>query len=209
MIKSRTRRWLAAGVLVLVSASSIALFDPFSAPPTDPQYAPACGPLPPCATPPGQWDLLSTTRTSIPTAKPGGISVDQAWTLSVGRPDVSIVVMDSGVNYDHVDLRNQIWLNRGELPVPNGVACAAPAGDAWDCNNDGFFNVQDYAGDSRITDAILPGVLSRSDLAVFADGMDNDGNGYADDISGYDMDDGDADEYDHRDFGHEIGRAHV
>ncbi len=202
----QTRRLLAALAVVSVSASSLALFQPFTAPPTDPQYAPACGPAPPCTVPPGQWDLRSDTRTSIPTSKPSGISVDLAWARSAGRPDVSIVVMDSGVNYDHVDLRNQIWLNRGELPVPNGAACISPRPDPYDCNNDGVFNVKDYTGDSRITDVILTGVLSRSDLRVFEDGIDTDGNGYVDDISGYDMDDGDPDEYDHRDFGHGTGR---
>lgn len=205
-LENPKHRWVGGLSLIAVSLTSAALLSPFSEPPTDPQYAPACGPVPPCTVPPGQWNLRSDTRTTLATNKPGGISVDLAWSLSVGRPDVSAVVMDSGVNYDHVDLRNQIWLNRGELPAPNGAACVSPRPDAYDCNNDGVFNMLDYTGDSRITDAILPGDLTRSDLKVFEDGVDSDGNGYVDDISGYDMDDGDPDEYDHRDFGHGTGR---
>ncbi len=110
--------------------------------PNDPLYAPACANAPgPCTVPPGQWDLRSDVRTQPPTSHPSGISVDLVWqTLSVGRPDVVSVVFDTGVNYDHVDLRNQIWLNRGELPAPNAACPARNPNDAHDCDGDGIFN---------------------------------------------------------------------
>jgi len=38
---------------------------------------------------------------------------------------------------------------------------------------------------------------------------DNDGNGYIDDLSGWDADDDDGDEFDHRYFGHGTGRAGI
>lgn len=193
----------------------------FTGPPTDPLYTeqPAGTPCqrapgqplpsPTCIDPPGQWSMFSFSPTSPQTDEPSGISADLAWLITAGRPDVEAVVFDSGVNYDHADLRNQIWLNRGELPTPDAACPSRNPGDAYDCDGDGIFNIKDYAGDSRITDTLLPGVLSRSDLRVFEDGIDGDGNGYVDDISGFDFDDVDGDEYDHRDFGHGTGRNGV
>src|SRR5262249_53326831 len=116
---------------------------------------------------------------------------------------------DTGVNYDHEDLRNKIWLNRGELPVPEGPCCAPPAGDPHDCNADGVFNVRDYACDARVSDSNGDGALDRGDLRVFVDGVDNDHNGYVDDLSGWDADDDDGDEFDQRYFGHGTGRAGI
>lgn len=204
-------RWVL--VFSFAAAGAWALEEKFTADPTDPLYPPTANSQgcsvpgsPTCIDPPGQWDLFSFSPTVPATAHPSGISVDRAWRVTTGRPDVEVAVFDTGVNYDHVDLRNQIWLNRGELPRPAGPDCAAPASDPYDCNNDGVFNVRDYQGDARITDTLLPGTLSRSDLRVFEDGVDGDGNGYVDDISGFDFDDVDGDEYDHRDFGHGTGR---
>jgi len=214
----RRRSWL--GFVALAALVAWAADDQFGAhldaDPADPLYprtanSQGCSVAgsPTCIDPPGQWDMFSYSPTVPATPHPSGISADLAWRKTTGRPDVEAVVFDSGVNYDHPDLRNQIWLNRGELPAPNGATCAPPASDAHDCDGDGAFSVKDYTGDTRLTDAILPGVLSRSDLRVFENGVDDDGNGYVDDISGFDFDDVDGDEYDHRDFGHGTGRNGV
>jgi len=201
---SGTRVAVGTTAAVVTLAMAVLAFPP--APPNDPNYAPAPCPLDPsCTTPTGQWNLFSFTPNFPPTPHASGISADLAWDLGLGRPDTVVAILDSGVNYDHADLRTKIWLNRGELPVPNG-ACAAPPGDPHDCNGDGGFDVDDYSGDSRLADVILPGYLSRSDLRVFADGADDDGNGFVDDLSGWDADDDDGDEYDHRAFGHGTGR---
>jgi hypothetical protein len=156
--------------------------------------------------PTGQWNLFSFWPNNPPAFHASGMSVDLAWDVTTGDPDVVIVVLDTGVNYDHEDLRRKIWLNRGELPPPNGGSCAPPAGDPHDCNADGAFTIEDYAGDSRITDTLLPGILSRSDLRVFEDGVDDDANGFADDISGWDARDGDHDEFRTNGDGHGTGR---
>jgi subtilisin family serine protease len=197
------------GALLLAASLADATFPPDQ--PNDPLYAqdPDCPPAlprPDCAGVSGQWNLFSFWPNNPPPKHPSGISADLAWNVTLGRPDVTAVVLDTGVNYDHEDLRNKIWLNRGELPVPNGAACAPPPGDAYDCNNDGAFNVLDYAGDSRITNTILPAFLSRSDLRVFEDGVDGDGNGFVDDISGWDSRDSDGDEYRTNGDGHGTGR---
>lgn len=50
-----------------------------------------------------------------------------------GSPDVVVAVIDTGVDYNHVDLRNNIWVNTGEIPG-NGI------------DDDGNGYVDDYYG---------------------------------------------------------------
>ncbi len=194
--------------LAVVAAALAATFPMM--PPNDPLYAPAqCPPATSCNGPTGQWNLLSTNDNVPTTTGASGISADLAWQVTTGRPDTIIAVLDSGVDYDHEDLRHKIWLNRGELPVPTGACCHAPVADPWDCNNDGVFNVLDYACDPGVTDTNADGVIDRGDLRVFADGLDNDGDGYVDDLSGWDAANDDGDEFDDRYFGHGTGRAGI
>src|ERR1051325_6004293 len=195
--------------LALVAATLALAAFPMMAP-DDPLYAPdTCPPATTCNGPTGQWNLLSTNDNVPFTTGASGISADLAWQVTSGRSDTVIAILDSGVNYDHEDLRNKIWLNRGELPVPAGPCCAPPPGDAWDCNADGVFNVQDYACDARVTDSNGDGALDRGDLRVFVNGLDDDNDGYVDDLSGWDADDDDGDEFDHRYFGHGTGRVGI
>jgi MYXO-CTERM domain-containing protein len=148
-----------------------------------------------------------------------GMHADRAWQITTGDRRVVIAILDSGVYWSDPDYVNQLWLNRGELPPPD-EACrtAAYAGDPWDANGDGFFNVQDYtteAGhatpktscDPRVTDANGNGMIDPQDLIqAFSDGVDDDGNGYVDDISGWDFMDDDNDAYDATRYGHGNGQ---
>ena len=43
-----------------------------------------------------------------------------AWTIARGTRDVVIAVLDSGIDYNHPDLRGNIWLNPGEV-CPDGI----------------------------------------------------------------------------------------
>src|SRR2546428_2854329 len=210
MQNARPSRIVLFAVVALV-VTSLALASFPTTPPNDPLYAPAtCPPMTTCNGPTGQWNLLSSNDNVPTTTGASGVSADLAWQVTPGRPDVVVAILDSGVNYDHEDLRNKIWLNRGELPVPMGACCAgAPVSDPWDCNADGVFNVQDYACDARVTDSNGDGALDRGDLRVFVNGLDDDDDGYVDDLSGWDADDDDGDEFDHRYFGHGTGRAGI
>lgn len=70
------------------------------------------------------------------------INAFNAWDVSVGSNDVVVAVMDTGIDLDHPDLVDNIWVNKGEVP---------------------------------------------------GDGIDNDGNGYVDDVNGYDFINSDSD----------------
>ena len=82
-------------------------------------------------------------------ANDADIDAPEAWDLSTGGASTVVGVIDTGVDYNHPDLKDNMWVNPGEV-----------------------------AGDK----------------------LDNDGNGYVDDIHGYDFVNNDADPMD--DHGH-------
>ena len=158
-----------------------------------------------------------------------GFNASGAWKLDRGRPDSVIAILDTGIKWDRSELRTQIHLNKGELPVPNhnratpvsdassvpGGSCAQMA-DAYDANGDGAFNVLDYVCDDRVaTNAGAhgdPNLLDAEDLIkTFSDGTDADANGFVDDIAGWDFFDNDNDPYDASSYfaaaNHGSGRA--
>ena len=138
-----------------------------------------------------------------------GFSLDRAWQRTTGRDDVIIAVLDSGIRWQHRDLVEKLYLNAGELPLPEGS-------ERYDANADGIFNIADYAGDPRVGDRNSNGQLDPQDLILaFSDCKDDDENGYPDDICGYDFFSGghcgfagaDNDPADDTDFGHGSGIA--
>jgi hypothetical protein len=156
----------------------------------------------------------NTTAGRNPLGQVSGVSVDRAWKRSTGRPDVEIAILDTGIRWSNGQLRKKVALSEGELPAPQTTGGAACAQD--DCNGDGAFDVDDFANDPRVAvtagNAESDGVLDASDLiAVFSDGSDADGNGYVDDIAGWDFFDDDNDPYDASSYSsasnHGSGRA--
>jgi Subtilase family len=159
-----------------------------------------------------------------------GFNAAGAWKLDRGRPDVAIAILDTGIKWDNESLRTQIHLNRGELPPPNHGRSTAisdpgsvPGGNcsnltsAYDANGDGSFNVLDYVCDSRVS-LSWPGrhgpsgALTAEDLIhAFSDGVDDDHNGFVDDVAGWDFFDNDNDPYDASSYfaaaNHGTGRA--
>jgi len=97
-----------------------------------------------------QWGLKNTGWNGGPIWRLGkkgeDINAEKAWGLSRGRSTIKIAVIDTGVDYDHPDLKNNILMNEAEF---NGT-----------------------------------------------DGVDDDGNGYVDDVFGYDFANNDADPMD-------------
>src|SRR2546421_5034993 len=163
-----------------------------------------------------------------PLTRPGngqisGVRADRAWEVAIpghpeastiGIPDAVIAILDTGIVWQDQELRLRVHLNRGELPLPehaDGSTCSQ-----YDCNGDGAFNVDDYAEDPRVDASAGPngidGVIDAEDLIVtFSNGHDDDGNGYVDDIAGWDFFDDDNDPYDASSYSsahhHGTGRA--
>lgn len=97
------------------------------------------------------WGLQNTGQTVNGTTGTAGADVHatEAWDLTTGSSSVVIAVLDSGVDYNHPDLKDNIWTNPGE---------------------------------------------------VAGNGIDDDGNGYVDDVRGWNFADNDNDPMDS--FGH-------
>lgn len=47
------------------------------------------------------------------------ISMFRAWDLAVGRPEIVVAVLDTGIDLTHPDLAPAIWVNQGEIPGNN------------------------------------------------------------------------------------------
>ncbi len=138
-----------------------------------------------------------------------GLWTDQAWRTTTGRIDVIVAVLDSGIEWDEEGLLRKHWLNEDELPLPYWDGAEAQDHDA---NGDGIFNIDDWMEDERV--AMDAGVdasdhlLDPSDLIrTFSDGIDDDENGFVDDIAGWDFMWNDNDPYDDTRYGHGTGEA--
>jgi len=95
-----------------------------------------------------------------------------AWDTTIGDPNVVIAIIDSGFDYNHPDLFDNIWVNAFEVDDRNG---------------DGRIDLHDVdsSGDRSI---------SQDELDSISNGIDDDNNGYIDDILGWDFVDVDRDE---------------
>jgi hypothetical protein len=119
-----------------------------------------------------------------------GMSVDKAWsTYTIGDPHIVMAYVEAGINwFDPAakDLVNQVWLNKGELPLPRHKDGSPYR--RYDANHDGRVNIEDYLHDPRVSDSNKNGYLDPEDLIVaFSNHKDSDHNGFVDDISGWDF----------------------
>src|SRR6184192_1705852 len=145
-----------------------------------------------------------------------GVSADLAWKLSIGDQGVGVAICDTGIRWDREELRRRVRLNPGELPVPCGVTAGQkgrPLAE-YDCDGDGIFTPDDYAGIVLPNEGAHgnPARLDGEDVLVhFSDGVDDDGNGFVDDIAGWDFFDDDNDPFDASSYSsannHGSGRA--
>lgn len=152
-----------------------------------------------------------------------GVGLNRAWEVTTGRPDVVIAVLDSGIRWEEErpSLIRKYYLNLGELPMPTSGPNAADVrfegydvdgdtdgDDKPDGKPDGVFNVADYWKDRRVKDLNGNKTVDPEDLIrTFSDGVDDDDNGYVDDISGWDFFENDNNPQDDVDYGHGTGEA--
>lgn len=87
------------------------------------------------------------------------IGMENAWNRTRGAPSVVIGVIDTGVDYVHEDLRTQFWVNTSE-----------------DLNHSG--KLEPWSSS-----------VTKDGIAGDFDGIDGDGNGFIDDVIGYDFTD--------------------
>jgi Subtilase family len=116
----------------------------------------------------GSW-LLTSARSTNPLLYENpqelcgveGNSVDQAWQVSTGRPTTVIAITDSGIEWCDPGIVDKIYVNRGAVPPPENAQGLTKVqlehrgvhftdSDPYDLNDDGVFNIQDYANDPRI-----------------------------------------------------------
>ncbi|MEJ2744096.1 MAG: S8 family serine peptidase, partial [bacterium] len=96
------------------------------------------------------WGLSNVGSLDLPgSVYDADIDAPEAWGIHTGDRNVTVAVIDTGIDYNHEDLSANIWINPGEIP---------------------------------------------------GNGIDDDGNGYVDDVHGWDFYNGDSDPMD--DGGH-------
>jgi subtilisin family serine protease len=83
-----------------------------------------------------EWGLHNTGQSGG--TVDADIDAPEAWDVQTGSSDVVVAVIDTGVDYNHVDLAGNMWTNAGETP-----------GDGID--NDGNGYIDDVHGINSIT----------------------------------------------------------
>ncbi|NNM75957.1 S8 family serine peptidase [Sphingomonas sp. ID1715] len=143
------------------------------------------------------WGLYGDKTTPVNVY---GSQAGEAWAAGyVGSMKVAVGVIDSGVDYTHADLYSNIWLNQGEIPF-------AMRSLLVDTDKDAIITFRDLNSPLNggfVTDLNGNGRIDGGDLLKdtrWANGIDEAGNGYVDDLIGWDFANDDNDPLD--DQGH-------
>jgi subtilisin family serine protease len=80
---------------------------------------------------PIQWSLLNTGQMIYNKSglNDADIDMDEAWDIETGSEEIIIAIIDTGVDYTHPDLVDNIWINEDEIP-----------GNEIDDDNNGFID---------------------------------------------------------------------
>lgn len=144
------------------------------------------------------WGLYGDQGTPTNTY---GSQATEAWASGqTGSTKVAVGVVDSGIDYTHPDLYQNIWLNQREIPTALRISLN-------DVDSDGLITFRDL-NDSRnasfVSDVNANGRIDAGDLlndVRWENGADEDANGYRDDLIGWDFVNNDNDPMDDRGHG--------
>jgi subtilisin family serine protease len=133
-----------------------------------------------------------------------GSQAAEAWAQGhTGSMSNVIGVIDTGIDYTHPDLYLNIWLNQREIPISLRASLS-------DIDSDGLITFRDLNGSANATyvlDYNGNGRIEAGDLlndARWENGTDEDGNGYRDDLIGWDFVNNDNDPYDDNNHGSHV-----
>jgi subtilisin family serine protease/subtilisin-like proprotein convertase family protein len=127
-----------------------------------------------------------------------GIDAQDAWNTTTGSRKTIVAVMDTGADYNHQDLYENIWINQAEIPASRMKNLIDVDGDGLitfvdlnDPRNQGKGKITDVNGDGRIDAADILSPMQKDSsgndtgYGGWADGVSEDGSGYVDDLVGW------------------------
>tara|TARA_B100000676_G_C18083841_1_gene853390 strand:+ start:1210 stop:4671 length:3462 start_codon:yes stop_codon:yes gene_type:complete len=119
----------------------------------------------------------------------------QAWdfwdipdVMPADEQEILLASVDTGVDYTHPDLVANIWVNQGE--IPSFILNDLELFQLIDVNSDGKLSSLELISEAIMSDLNEDGQINLKDIffegSPYLDFQDNDGNGYADDLIGWD-----------------------
>jgi subtilisin family serine protease len=138
-------------------------------------------------------------------ANPFGSQAANAWAQgNIGSMANVVGVIDTGLDYTHPELYLNIWLNQREIPISLRASLS-------DIDSDGLITFRDLNGAANaayVLDNNGNGRIDAGDIlndVRWENGVDEDGNGFRDDLIGWDFANNDNDPYDDHNHGSHVG----